>query len=152
MFCWPCITVTKFVISNTKLIHTSLFTLLRFTVSTCFVHYLPILRRHYTNAGLVTVVWGCRCGLVSGCGKTTGSVNLNKVKSEVCINLVLLITKLCILCVCYKITQRFIQLRITLTLFCHVRPAKHLTKTGVAACHKHVGDPWLEVLLYNCQL
>jgi hypothetical protein len=31
---------------------------------------LPILRRHYTNAGLVTVVCGCRCGLVSGCGKT----------------------------------------------------------------------------------
>jgi hypothetical protein len=49
-----------FVIRNTNLIHTSLFTLLRFTVSACFGHYLPILRRHYTNAGLVT-----------GCGKTT---------------------------------------------------------------------------------
>jgi hypothetical protein len=71
--------------------HTSLFTLLSFTVSTCFGHCLPILRRHYTNAGLVTVVCGCRCGLVSGCGKT---VNLNKVKSEVCIKLVLLFTKL----------------------------------------------------------
>jgi hypothetical protein len=31
---------------------------------------LPIFRRHYTNAGLVTVVCDCRCGLVSGCGKT----------------------------------------------------------------------------------
>jgi hypothetical protein len=61
----------NFVISNTNLIHTSLFALLRFTVSTCLGHYLPILRRHYTNAGLVTVVCGCRCGLVSGCGKTT---------------------------------------------------------------------------------
>jgi hypothetical protein len=50
------------------LIHTSHFTLLRFTDSTCFGHYLPLLRRHYTNAGLVTVVCGCRCGLVSGCG------------------------------------------------------------------------------------
>jgi hypothetical protein len=36
-----------------------------------FRDYLPILRRHYTNAGLVTVVCGCRCGLVSGCGKSS---------------------------------------------------------------------------------
>jgi hypothetical protein len=64
------ISMNNFVISNTNLIHTSLFTLLRFTVSTCFGHYLPILKRRYTNAGLVTVVCGCRCGLVSGCGKT----------------------------------------------------------------------------------
>jgi hypothetical protein len=35
--------------SNTNMTHTSLFTLLRFTVSTCFGHYLPILRRHYTK-------------------------------------------------------------------------------------------------------
>jgi hypothetical protein len=62
---------TYFVTSSTKLIHTSHFTLLRFTVSTCFGHYLPILRRLYTKAGFVTVVCGCRCGLVSGCGKTT---------------------------------------------------------------------------------
>jgi hypothetical protein len=57
------------------LIHTSLFTLLWLTVSTCFGHYLPILRRHYTNAGLVTVVCSCRCGLVSGCG----NINLQTV-------------------------------------------------------------------------
>jgi hypothetical protein len=41
---------------------------LRFKVSTCFGHYLPIFRRHYMNAGLVTIVCSCRCGLVSGCG------------------------------------------------------------------------------------
>jgi hypothetical protein len=40
-----------FAIRNTNLIHTSHFTVLRFRVSTCFGHYLPILRRHYTNAG-----------------------------------------------------------------------------------------------------
>jgi hypothetical protein len=41
-----------------------------FSVSTCFGHYLPILRRQYTNAELVTIVCSCRCGLVSGYGKT----------------------------------------------------------------------------------
>jgi hypothetical protein len=41
-----------------------------FNVSTCFGHYLPILRRHYTDAELVVIVCSCRCGLVSGCGKT----------------------------------------------------------------------------------
>jgi hypothetical protein len=46
------------------------YTLIRFKVSTCFRHYLPIFRRHYTNADLLTIVLGCRCGLVSGCGKT----------------------------------------------------------------------------------
>jgi hypothetical protein len=46
------------------------FTLLRFKVSTCFGHYLPIFRRHYTYAGLVTIVCSCRCGLVLGCGNT----------------------------------------------------------------------------------
>jgi hypothetical protein len=40
-------------------------TLLRFKVSTCFGQFLPIFRRHYTNAGLVIIVCGCRCGLVS---------------------------------------------------------------------------------------
>jgi hypothetical protein len=40
--------------------------LLRLKVSTCFGHYLPIFRRHYTDAALVTIVCGCRCGLVSG--------------------------------------------------------------------------------------
>jgi hypothetical protein len=47
------------------------YTLLRFKVSTCFGYYLPIFRRHYTNADLVTIVCSCRCGLVSGCGKTS---------------------------------------------------------------------------------
>jgi hypothetical protein len=32
------------------------YALLRFKVSTCFGHYLPIFRRHYTNANLVTIV------------------------------------------------------------------------------------------------
>jgi hypothetical protein len=36
------------------------YTLLRFTLSTCF---LPIFRRHYTKADLVTIVRSCRCGL-----------------------------------------------------------------------------------------
>jgi hypothetical protein len=42
------------------------YTLLMFNVSTCFGHYLPILRRHYTDAELVTILCSCRCGLVSG--------------------------------------------------------------------------------------
>jgi hypothetical protein len=45
------------------------YTLLRFKFSTCFGHYLPIFRRHYMNAGLVTIVCSCKCGLISGCGK-----------------------------------------------------------------------------------
>jgi hypothetical protein len=40
-----------------------------FSVSTCFGHWLPILRRYYTNTGLVTIVCSCRCVLVSGYGK-----------------------------------------------------------------------------------
>jgi hypothetical protein len=50
------------------------YTLLRFKVSTCFGHYLSIIRRHYTNATLVTIVCSCRCGLVSGFGKTDVAV------------------------------------------------------------------------------
>jgi hypothetical protein len=42
-----------------------------FSVSTCFGHYLPILRRHCTNAELVTIVCSCRCGLVWGYGKSS---------------------------------------------------------------------------------
>jgi hypothetical protein len=40
-----------------------------FNVSTCFGHYLPILRRHYTDTELVAIVCGCSCGLVPGHGK-----------------------------------------------------------------------------------
>jgi hypothetical protein len=31
------------------------YTLLRFSVSTCFGHYLPIIRRQYTDTDLVTI-------------------------------------------------------------------------------------------------
>jgi hypothetical protein len=48
---------SNFLISSTSLIHTSLFTLLSFTVSTCFGHYLAIRRRQYTNAGC-SASWG----------------------------------------------------------------------------------------------
>jgi hypothetical protein len=52
------------------LIHfTFAITFLRFKVSTCFRHYLPIISRHYTNAALVTIVCSYRCGVVSGFGK-----------------------------------------------------------------------------------
>jgi hypothetical protein len=44
-----------------------------FNVSTCFWHYLPILRRYYTDAELVAIVCSCRCGLVSGYGNTAHS-------------------------------------------------------------------------------
>jgi hypothetical protein len=53
------------------------YTSLIFNVSTCFGHYLPILRRHYTDAELVTIVCSCRCGLVSGCGKTHPHLQLH---------------------------------------------------------------------------
>jgi hypothetical protein len=36
-------------------------TLLVYNVWTCFGHYLPIIRRHYTNVDLVIVVCSCRC-------------------------------------------------------------------------------------------
>jgi hypothetical protein len=64
------------VINTTNLIHTllslslSLSLLFRFKASTCFGHHLPILRRYYTNAVLVSVVCSCRCGLFSGGGET----------------------------------------------------------------------------------
>jgi hypothetical protein len=32
---------------------------------------MPIFRRHYTNADLVAIVCGCRCGLVLDCGKSS---------------------------------------------------------------------------------
>jgi hypothetical protein len=48
----------------------SLHFLLTFSVSACFGQYLPILSCHYTDAELVSVVYSCLCGLVSGCGKT----------------------------------------------------------------------------------
>jgi hypothetical protein len=35
------------------------YTLSRFKVATCFGHYLPIFRRHYTNATLVAILCGC---------------------------------------------------------------------------------------------
>jgi hypothetical protein len=41
------------------------YTLFRFKVSTFLGPYLSILRRHYTNAGLVIIVCCCRCGLAS---------------------------------------------------------------------------------------
>jgi hypothetical protein len=60
----------NYVTNTTNLIHfTFTVTLLRFKVSTCFGHYLPIIRRHYMNAALVTVVCSCRCGLVSDSGR-----------------------------------------------------------------------------------
>jgi hypothetical protein len=39
-------------------------TLLRFKVSTCFKHYLPIIRRHYTNAAMMT---NCNCNTCPMC-------------------------------------------------------------------------------------
>jgi hypothetical protein len=40
--------------------------LFEFKGSKYFVNHLPIFRRHYTNAVLVSIVCGCRCGLFSG--------------------------------------------------------------------------------------
>jgi hypothetical protein len=60
-------------------------TLLRFKVSTCFGHYLPIIRRHYTNAALVTVV-----GM--GWSQDLGRLRPETSDSEVCIKLVVFIT------------------------------------------------------------
>jgi hypothetical protein len=63
----------NYVINTTNLIHTRFtftYTSLMFKVSTCFAHYLPIFRRHYTNDGLVSTVCGCRCGLISWTGCT----------------------------------------------------------------------------------
>jgi hypothetical protein len=78
--------------SNTNLIHTSLFTLVRFTVSTCFGHYCP------SSGGTTqTQGWWLLCAVVDvGRSQDVGrlSYSHNKVKSEVCIKLVLLITKL----------------------------------------------------------
>jgi hypothetical protein len=47
----------NYVINTTNLIRfTFTITLWRFKLSTCFGHYLPIIRRHYTNAALVIIV------------------------------------------------------------------------------------------------
>jgi hypothetical protein len=60
------------VMNTTNLIHTLLLLslplslLFGFKASTCFVHHLSVFRRHYTNAVLVSVVCGCRCGLFEG--------------------------------------------------------------------------------------
>jgi hypothetical protein len=111
------------VINITNLIHTSLplSPLFMFKVSTCFGHHLPIFRGYYTNVVLVSVVYGCRCGLFSPriahiynrtqhspklrlcsaswrmakrCPKRVEALNPNKSESEVCIKLVVFITLL----------------------------------------------------------
>jgi hypothetical protein len=79
------------VINTTNLIHTRFtfnYTLLRFEALTCFGHYLPIFRRHYTNAGLVTVVCGSRWGFVSGCvtGHNTPIHNILSTASQLSIS------------------------------------------------------------------
>jgi hypothetical protein len=42
---------------------------LRAKSSICFGNHLPIFRRYYTNAVLVSVVFGYRCGLFLGVGE-----------------------------------------------------------------------------------
>jgi hypothetical protein len=77
------------------------YTLLLFSISTCFGHYFPILSRHYTDAELVAIGCSCRCGLVSGYGKTGWASNARNMsrywtsikcsESEVCIKSVVLL-------------------------------------------------------------
>jgi hypothetical protein len=79
--CWKCRANTVFnvlltvrnsnAINASNLIHTSfsLSLLFGFKTSTCFGHHLPIFRRHYTNAVLVSVVCDDRCGLPTSIGK-----------------------------------------------------------------------------------
>jgi hypothetical protein len=61
-----CIIVTWLRVKHNQLdTHfTFTYTLLRFKVLTFFGHYLPIIKRQYTNAALVTIVCSCRCGLI----------------------------------------------------------------------------------------
>jgi hypothetical protein len=60
----------NYVINTTNLMHPSLplhfIDVQCLNISICFGHYLPFLRRHYTDAELVAIVCSCRCGLVSG--------------------------------------------------------------------------------------
>jgi hypothetical protein len=90
MFCWPCIIVTYLRSKHNQLdTHfTFTYTLIRFKVSTCFRHYLPIFRRHYMNAYLVTVVCGCSCGLVSECSRDQPTTTTVHNSHQICVRVV----------------------------------------------------------------
>jgi hypothetical protein len=71
--------VINYVINATNLIHTSLSLLFGFKASTCFGRHLPIFKRHYTNAVLVSVVRCCRCGLFASWGECYQSLLIPRV-------------------------------------------------------------------------
>jgi hypothetical protein len=71
----------NYVINTTNLIHTLLSFLFKFKASICFWHHLPIFRRRYTNAVLVSVVCGDRCGLFSG----TAHIYNSKIAYIICV-------------------------------------------------------------------
>jgi hypothetical protein len=59
-------------------------TLFRFKVSICFGHYLSVIRRHYRNAALVTIV----CSAVVDVGLSQDLGTLHTIVTKACIRVV----------------------------------------------------------------